>query len=212
MINSLVMYSQSVYLYMFPPPPRSTLFPYTTLFRSHRVVVARGDAAVEELDDLAGTCADRSAHEDPVDRLPRRGQWGQAGADLLRETAGHHRVRHRRVPSESGERVDEAAVAERPARRADVVDVHGEQTRTIACQLGQPLDDRACLRGPLVDAAVLLLAVSGPGQVGRAEQHRAGSAGQPDPEQPGIRGEDPDVVSTVLEMLEHVPAPPQAAL
>src|SRR5688500_19091703 len=31
---------------MLPRPPRSTLFPYTTLFRSHRVVVAieaRGD-------------------------------------------------------------------------------------------------------------------------------------------------------------------------
>src|SRR5690625_7946905 len=89
MINSLVMYSQSVYLYMFPPPPRSTLFPYTTLFRSHRVVVARGDAAVEELDDLAGTCADRSAHEDPVDRLPRRGQWRSEEHTSELQSRGH---------------------------------------------------------------------------------------------------------------------------
>src|SRR5436305_9053033 len=38
---------------MLRPPPRSTLFPYTTLFRSLRSVVARLDA-LRELDLLRG--------------------------------------------------------------------------------------------------------------------------------------------------------------
>src|SRR2546427_6077127 len=37
-------------------PPRSTLFPYTTLFRSLRVRPARGEA---------GGCGDGSSHEGP---------------------------------------------------------------------------------------------------------------------------------------------------
>src|SRR2546426_6848119 len=36
-------------------PPRSTLFPYTTLFRSSGAVLVNGsDAPIEELDPLAG--------------------------------------------------------------------------------------------------------------------------------------------------------------
>src|SRR5206468_4896320 len=46
----------SLYYILLPPPPRPTLFPYTTLFRSdpffdrHRVGPGAGDA-VDELDD-----------------------------------------------------------------------------------------------------------------------------------------------------------------
>src|SRR5438874_10480228 len=53
---------------MTPPPPRSTLFPYTTLFRSHPA----HDGEVERPDRRAGEgtnrCNDRSAHCDGQDR------------------------------------------------------------------------------------------------------------------------------------------------
>src|SRR2546430_9231905 len=40
-------------------PPRSTLFPYTTLFRSEKTIVRVGDAAIggDELAIIAGPCA-----------------------------------------------------------------------------------------------------------------------------------------------------------
>src|SRR3712207_8012283 len=34
-------------------PPRSTLFPYTTLFRSHRIRVLGGELVVEELREVS---------------------------------------------------------------------------------------------------------------------------------------------------------------
>src|SRR5207249_11764574 len=37
---------KSLVLFMLPPPPRSTLFPYTTLFRSH--LLAFSDLGVDE--------------------------------------------------------------------------------------------------------------------------------------------------------------------
>src|SRR5688572_32447151 len=49
-------------------PPRSTLFPYTTLFRSRRVVVeeafGRASAGNEEGDSGEDTDADGQAHDD----------------------------------------------------------------------------------------------------------------------------------------------------
>src|SRR5256885_11933269 len=50
-------------------PPRSTLFPYTTLFRSHR----RGDAVREIGDDLRGQRVERGEVElERVDHVERR--------------------------------------------------------------------------------------------------------------------------------------------
>src|SRR5437773_9944537 len=40
----LSLFSSSFFFLMLRPPPRSTLFPYTTLFRSHRQLRARGRA------------------------------------------------------------------------------------------------------------------------------------------------------------------------
>src|SRR2546421_5749808 len=53
-------------------PPRSTLFPYTTLFRSHRHVVGAVDG---DGDELAGGAVARDGGEAVGDRL--------AGAELL---------------------------------------------------------------------------------------------------------------------------------
>src|SRR5690349_22700786 len=52
---------------MIPPPPRSTLFPYTTLFRSEPFDLARADDYVEAL---------RKAHVlvDPDERLRVQGE------------------------------------------------------------------------------------------------------------------------------------------
>src|SRR3712207_7982574 len=50
-------------------PPRSTLFPYTTLFRSHvdRDPVARGDAeALEDVREAADLAVEHLVGEDPL--------------------------------------------------------------------------------------------------------------------------------------------------
>src|SRR5690606_40316229 len=63
------------------PPPRSTLFPYTTLFRSH-ALVRIGLAALERR---------------PGGREPHRTQ-----AQLLaRQRRGHHREHQRAAPTEA---------------------------------------------------------------------------------------------------------------
>src|SRR3712207_7399281 len=46
-------------------PPRSTLFPYTTLFRSAKLVQAIGNAQIPEIHPLV---ARHAAHEDPIVR------------------------------------------------------------------------------------------------------------------------------------------------
>src|SRR5689334_24803464 len=43
---------------MIPPPPRSTLFPYTTLFRSHWVATYSGDAPNNNGTSHNTTCND----------------------------------------------------------------------------------------------------------------------------------------------------------
>src|SRR5207249_7451922 len=51
---------------MIPPPPRSTLFPYTTLFRSIRSVKDKFDAILVWREDRSGA---RSIFESAVGRL-----------------------------------------------------------------------------------------------------------------------------------------------
>src|SRR5688572_31840093 len=62
---------------MFRLPPRSTLFPYTTLFRSAR----QAGAAVEPADELAGMPGGRRARLQPAAReAPAQGQGRRAEA------------------------------------------------------------------------------------------------------------------------------------
>src|SRR5947209_14258290 len=50
-------------------PPRSTLFPYTTLFRSHLLAHA---LAIGAVDDLAGVVEDVDAADQAIDRKSTR--------------------------------------------------------------------------------------------------------------------------------------------
>src|SRR3989449_11658253 len=98
-------------------PPRSTLFPYTTLFRSHRVDAVRilerrvpeGDRAEDAAHGLTprpplpvGERGSASRHAVPPLRLAGRGSGGEAG------TA---RTRRKGFPRRGG-------AARRPRRRA----------------------------------------------------------------------------------------------
>src|SRR2546429_6693702 len=60
-------------------PPRSTLFPYTTLFRSHRVDVGVDDprGRIDPLHHLMGVADGGQAGSD-VDELPQAGLGGRS--------------------------------------------------------------------------------------------------------------------------------------
>src|SRR5439155_24774297 len=70
--------SSVVFLSMIPPPPGSSLFPYTTLFRSicsHRRGVARGHfrcARHHEPNPDRGECSPRCARPPPAIRLQQQ--------------------------------------------------------------------------------------------------------------------------------------------
>src|SRR5687768_18165971 len=53
-------------------PPRSTLFPYTTLFRSNGLAIAAGDARADETIDEIGEKYDRQHHRQQL--LPHHDQ------------------------------------------------------------------------------------------------------------------------------------------
>src|SRR5437870_6338163 len=57
---------------MLPTPPSSTLFPYTTLFRSHERVLRRGGASSGAGDEVAGDDRERVAVEPARARRGRR--------------------------------------------------------------------------------------------------------------------------------------------
>src|SRR5690625_6385550 len=64
---------------MIPPPPRSTLFPYTTLFRSadHEIGVAQQRAHEPPGGDLGdGLALGEAVGEQLVERSPRRRRLG----------------------------------------------------------------------------------------------------------------------------------------
>src|SRR2546425_13179713 len=75
-------------------PPRSTLFPYTTLFRSQRAVAAaRGDRASERRARVAGgrpvPRGDRLLERGrAVPEGPARGRWAAAGGATGRRPGG----------------------------------------------------------------------------------------------------------------------------
>src|SRR5690625_5929194 len=70
---------------MLPPPPRSTLFPYTTLFRSHQVVAQlEGDARTQ------GTSVDDPGRRGPARALPERSE--EHTSEL--QSRGHLVCRH----------------------------------------------------------------------------------------------------------------------
>src|SRR3712207_7356755 len=77
MYESPPIYCFSIFFLMIRRPPRSTLFPYTTLFRSR--LALRVEVLVAEVAVAAG---DVERHDDPVaDREMR----GRVGPDLLHE-------------------------------------------------------------------------------------------------------------------------------
>src|SRR3712207_9485745 len=93
-------------------PPRSTLFPYTTLFRSGKTVAVVGDGAVGLLGVLAAQQlgAERiiamSRHE-PRQQLAREfgatdivTSRGEEGVAAIRELTGGYRSEERRVGEE----------------------------------------------------------------------------------------------------------------
>src|SRR5207249_10260549 len=81
-----------VFHLLLPHPPSSPLFPYTTLFRSHRSV-----AGAERAKDVRRLVAAAVVHEDdlvrPGDLLERPGEPPMEGIEALRlvEHRNHHR-------------------------------------------------------------------------------------------------------------------------
>src|SRR2546430_14427348 len=74
-------------------PPRSTLFPYTTLFRSQQIVAAAVGAFVSDGNVASLAIARREGEAD--DRRPHRGRF--ARDDAQRELAGRPQLRDERV-------------------------------------------------------------------------------------------------------------------
>src|SRR5690606_42097766 len=75
---------------LLPRPPRSTLFPYTTLFRSHHVRCARPGKV--DVHDLLDAARPRAHHGDLVgkeDRLRDAVGHQQRGGGLLRRSEEH---------------------------------------------------------------------------------------------------------------------------
>src|SRR5438874_9325918 len=95
-----------LYFLMIRPPPRSTLFPYTTLFRSEPAAGHRAEVAEHHLDLVAGRALDR-LHLVP----PRR------AADLHLE---HLPRDARRAHQEQREQLPAGVVARRHAYRVHV--------------------------------------------------------------------------------------------
>src|SRR5436189_1302705 len=56
------------------PPPCSTLFPYTTLFRSHLDLHRRHEDPVEEAGDVGEGQRRGARHRGPVQRRPHHGE------------------------------------------------------------------------------------------------------------------------------------------
>src|SRR2546426_643486 len=76
-------------------PPRSTLFPYTTLFRSHRAPAGRVGAATHREPELhRGAASPHRRPEGPPTRYPACPRDSRLGAEDLarRRAAPHHRV------------------------------------------------------------------------------------------------------------------------
>src|SRR3712207_7292687 len=70
---------------MIPRPPTSTLFPYTTLFRSHRHAAQRDvELAVGRIDAGAARRADDAAVEGDVAELRRQLPVGRAAEAVVR--------------------------------------------------------------------------------------------------------------------------------
>src|SRR5687768_18525008 len=65
----LSLYTYSFFFLMIRRPPRSTLFPYTTLFRSHRA--AHGPARIARLNQ-SNVCRDRFRSEEHTSELQSR--------------------------------------------------------------------------------------------------------------------------------------------
>src|SRR5207244_11227408 len=80
---------RSLFFATLPPPPRSTLFPYTTLFRSRHAVV---HALAGQVERLAGIASGEVAHGQT--RRPQTGQRGVSHARALALPRG--RVRDRK--------------------------------------------------------------------------------------------------------------------
>src|SRR2546429_2828488 len=76
-------------------PPRSTLFPYTTLFRSHRAPAGRAGAATHrEPEPHRGAASPHRRSEGPPTRHPACPRDSRLGSEDLarRRAAPHHRV------------------------------------------------------------------------------------------------------------------------
>src|SRR2546427_5738170 len=73
-------------------PPRSTLFPYTTLFRSHRTARDRGLPGVPQHDQHAAQVQQATGHADHVERI--------AGLDAFDEGVGQRAIRSEEHTSE----------------------------------------------------------------------------------------------------------------
>src|SRR3989475_1923434 len=76
-------------------PPRSTLFPYTTLFRSHRVGVRQGTGERAHDLEVQSGVADRGHDEDHDPRRPVRVSFpaDRRGGDADSRYEGTHRLR-----------------------------------------------------------------------------------------------------------------------
>ena len=153
--------------------------------------------------------------EQPVDGLGRRGQGDRRVPHLARERGRHHGVGDRRVLAQRGEGVKEAAIAQRPVRGPDVIDICREDARDPpGGQHVEGRDDPLGLRCATVAPVCALLRVPRPGQM-RGGEHKVTASpavAQPHPEQAGGVVEDPHVLRPVVAVREHRAAPPQVAL
>src|SRR5262249_62150920 len=109
--------TSSFFFLMIRPPPRSTLFPYTTLFRSG-VAAACAVPFDSERSAASGVRTDLATARGEGSRssVARNGE----GPESRRQTHDHHRraraYRHRRSRCEFGGVAREAAVAQLPQR------------------------------------------------------------------------------------------------
>src|SRR5256885_16741386 len=84
-------------------PPRSTLFPYTTLFRSFASELGVLFQIVDDILDVTGTDADLGKMSGSDERLGKLTYVSAHGLDRARELAGESRAKARAALAGAGE-------------------------------------------------------------------------------------------------------------
>src|SRR3712207_8843716 len=73
-------------------PPRSTLFPYTTLFRSLEAFLSPGVVDVDVVDVATGAVGEHGEHFGPAGRSERRGEGAGVDRKSTRLNSSHANI------------------------------------------------------------------------------------------------------------------------